>query len=173
MAAAPGLSLCCGAPTADALFRRSYRGVDPVSRRDFWDLIYRLAAQNIAVLATTHYMDEADYCNQIGMMYQGRLISLASPDEIKDNYGGALYEISSDDIELTTSTLSNLPEVRNLSMNGVQIHLTLDHDTDINPLMEKLSTKGVNASANRILPTLEDSFIALVHEQRKQAEFGG
>ncbi len=148
-------------------------GVDPVSRRDFWDLIYRLAAQNIAVLATTHYMDEADYCNQIGMMYQGRLISLASPDEIKDNYGGALYEISSDDIELTTSTLSNLPEVRNLSMNGVQIHLTLDHDTDINPLMEKLSTKGVNASANRILPTLEDSFIALVHEQRKQAEFGG
>ena len=58
-------------------------------------------------------------------------------------------------------------------MNGVQIHLTLDHDTDINPLMEKLSTKGINASANRILPTLEDSFIALVHEQRKQAEFGG
>ena len=71
-------------------------GVDPLARRNFWDLIYRLAGQGISVLATTHYMDEADYCNIIAMMYQGEIVAQAGPDEIKDQLPGVLVQIDVD-----------------------------------------------------------------------------
>ena len=62
-------------------------GVDPISRRDFWDLIYEMAGRGVSVLATTHYMDEAEYCNMIGMMHRGELIAYASPDEVERQPG--------------------------------------------------------------------------------------
>ena len=71
-------------------------GVDPVSRREFWDLIYTLASEGVSVLATTHYMDEAEYCNTIGMMYQGKLVALASPETLKNNLPGVLVQLDCD-----------------------------------------------------------------------------
>jgi ABC-2 type transport system ATP-binding protein len=62
-------------------------GVDPVSRREFWDLIYQMAGEGVTVLTTTHYMDEAEYCNTIGMMYQARMIALDNPDRLKEHRG--------------------------------------------------------------------------------------
>ena len=72
-------------------------GVDPVSRREFWDMIYNLAGQGVSVLATTHYMDEAEFCNVIGMMYRSRLIALDDPDSLKEKMRGMLFEIDSVD----------------------------------------------------------------------------
>ena len=74
----------------------STAGVDPVSRREFWDLIYELAGSGVSVLATTHYMDEAEYCNRVGMMYRGMLIANASPDELKASLPGVLFQLECD-----------------------------------------------------------------------------
>lgn len=61
-------------------------GVDPVSRRNFWDLIYQLAAEGVTVFVTTHYMDEAEYCDRLAMIYQGKLVAIGTPDELKAQY---------------------------------------------------------------------------------------
>ncbi|MDP2990765.1 MAG: ABC transporter ATP-binding protein, partial [Kiritimatiellota bacterium] len=71
-------------------------GVDPVSRREFWEMIYRLAGQGVSVLATTHYMDEAEFCNVIGMMYHACLIALDDPDSLKEEMDGVLLEVDCD-----------------------------------------------------------------------------
>jgi len=68
-------------------------GVDPVSRREFWEMIYTMAGKGVSVLATTHYMDEAEFCNVIGMMYRSRLIALNDPDSLKNNMQGFLFEV--------------------------------------------------------------------------------
>ena len=71
-------------------------GVDPISRREFWEMIYTLAGQGVSVLATTHYMDEAEFCNVIGMMYNARLIALNDPDSLKEAMEGVLLEVDCD-----------------------------------------------------------------------------
>ncbi|MEA4811835.1 MAG: ABC transporter ATP-binding protein [Anaerolineaceae bacterium] len=144
-------------------------GVDPVSRREFWELIYQLASEGIGILTTTHYMDEADYCNQIGMMYQGKLISLAAPDEIKNSYAGSLYEVSNDNTDKTVELLQVLPQVRSLSVNGVQVRMTLENPESLAEVMAKLRQGGIYAEVSEVFPTLEDSFIALVKARRQQA----
>ena len=69
-------------------------GVDPISRREFWDLIYDMAGEGVSVLATTHYMDEADYCNAIGMMHRGKLIQVASRTLLKNSIRGIWWWLS-------------------------------------------------------------------------------
>ena len=71
-------------------------GVDPVARRAFWDLIYELSAQGITVMVSTHYMDEAEYCTQIGIMRAGKLLALAEPEVLKRQLPGKVWEISAD-----------------------------------------------------------------------------
>jgi ABC-2 type transport system ATP-binding protein len=62
-------------------------GVDPISRRNFWDLIYHMADQGVTVFVTTHYMDEAEYCDRLGLIYRGELIALGTPEELKARIG--------------------------------------------------------------------------------------
>ena len=99
-------------------------GVDPVARREFWDLIYTLAGEGTSVLATTHYMDEADYCNTIGMMFEGELVALASPETIKDNLPGVLVQVDSSQPIEAADLMQAMPEVQNVSIHGAQIHVT-------------------------------------------------
>lgn len=141
-------------------------GVDPVSRREFWDLIYQLAGEGVSVLATTHYMDEAEYCNTIGMMYQGELIALASPETLKNNTSGSLIQINCDRPAEAADFASSLPEVTGTSIHGLQAHLNLKSTADAKKVINTLSRSNFNiVDWEEIQPSLEDVFITLVNQQ--------
>lgn len=142
-------------------------GVDPISRREFWDLIYKLAADGVGVLATTHYMDEADYCNTIGMMYQGELIALASPERLKLEMPGVLMQLESPRPADTVSVLQSLPSALNVAVHGAQIHLTLESENDISEAQELMEQNQVEYSRwEMIQPSLEDVFISMVAQRQ-------
>ncbi len=149
-------------------------GVDPVSRREFWDLIYEMAGQDVSVLATTHYMDEAEYCNMIGMMYRGQLIALDDPDSLKEQMEGILLEIECDHPNRAVALADELPGVIDAAMHGILVHVVIE-DEKIEPKVKKL-LKENQIKINRIeivLPSLEDVFISMVEEERVKvlAEF--
>ena len=148
-------------------------GVDPVSRREFWDLIYTLAGEGVSVLATTHYMDEADYCNTIGMMYQGRLIALAGPDAIKDGLPGVLLQLDCDRPGEAAELLQGLPGVSGVSVHGAQVHVTLKDAGEARQAEKALARAGFDVcSAEIIQPSLEDAFISIVARQRLESSSG-
>jgi ABC-2 type transport system ATP-binding protein len=142
-------------------------GVDPVSRREFWDLIYEMAGQDVSVLATTHYMDEAEYCNMIGMMYRGQLIALDDPDALKEQMDGILLEIECDHPNQAVALADEFPGVIDAAMHGVLVHVLVENEK-IEPKVQKLLKKnGINISRMEvILPSLEDVFISMVEEER-------
>ncbi|MBN2555842.1 MAG: ABC transporter ATP-binding protein [Anaerolineales bacterium] len=145
-------------------------GVDPVSRREFWDLIYELASSGVSILATTHYMDEADYCNTIGLMYQGKLVSVSSPDSLKDGMKGTLLEVECDQPGPAAQLLAGAPGVINAAVHGVRLHVTLLHETDAGLVQDRLTAGGIQVeNIQVIMPSLEDVFISIVDEQAREA----
>jgi ABC-2 type transport system ATP-binding protein len=146
-------------------------GVDPVSRREFWDLIYDLASQGVSVLATTHYMDEAEYCNTIGMMYEGQLVALASPETLKNNMPGVLVQLECDQPGQALDLVSNHTDVLSVSIHGALVHLTLRDSSLETPIKEYLSQAGISIMGwNIIQPSLEDVFLRMVSEQISTAD---
>jgi len=145
-------------------------GVDPVSRRKFWDLIYLLAGQGVSVLSTTHYMDEADYCNTIGMMYQGKIVALASPDTIKNNLPGVLLQVDCDLPVDAYQILDGKPGILNQSLQGILLHVTVSGQDEINLVDRYLTDAGIGFRSIEIIqPSLEDAFTALVQSNREYA----
>ena len=142
-------------------------GVDPISRREFWDLIYAMAGEGVTVLATTHYMDEAEYCNIVGMMYQGELISLASPDTLRDEIPGLLFQLECDQPAAAEVLLQQIPGVLGVSAHGAQLHVAVQSE-QVRPAAESaLAQAGISLKhMEPILPSLEDVFIRLVEQKR-------
>jgi len=141
-------------------------GVDPLARKEFWDLIYQMAAQGVSILATTHYMDEAEYCNNIGMMYQGKLIALATPDVLRAQHSGVLFQASSPDPIRTIEALQSIPKVLEASIHGVLIHFRLTNSADLRLVRRRLKTHQIELTdLAAIEPSLEDIFISMVEEQ--------
>jgi ABC-2 type transport system ATP-binding protein len=151
-------------------------GVDPLSRRDFWDLIYGLAQAGVTIFVTTHYMDEAERCHRIGFMYGGKLIALGSPDTLKrDAMQGELLEISlafehrGSALLDALDALDALDGVLEAAPYGDLIHVVVPQAEAAIPRVRALLDGlgiGVEAIAP-IAPALEDVFISLVlaHEQ--------
>lgn len=141
-------------------------GVDPISRREFWDLIYSLAGEGMSVLATTHYMDEAEYCNMIGMMNQGKMIALASPESLKNDLPGMLIQLDCSNPGKAIELLSTLSGVLGATIHGALVHLTLE-----NPNMEELIKTNLTKAGIKIKnwemiqPSLEDVFLGMVFKQ--------
>lgn len=145
-------------------------GVDPLARRSFWDLIYQLAGRGISVLATTHYMDEADYCNIIAMMYQGKIVALAGPDEIKEQQPGVLVHIETDKPVEAQEFLTEDNTVINSSVQGVQLHVTVPDEQAIPNLRARLDQAGFAVHALEVIqPSLEDAFTAIVQREREES----
>lgn len=143
-------------------------GVDPLSRREFWDLIYEMASEGTSILATTHYMDEAEYCNTIGMMYQAQMIALASPDRLKDEMPGVLMQISCDQPLLAESIADQYPGVIDAALHGIQLHVSFKEESMISGLEKALLENGVHVTeVETILPSLEDVFINMVESRLK------
>jgi ABC-2 type transport system ATP-binding protein len=149
-------------------------GVDPVSRREFWDLIYEMAGQDVSVLATTHYMDEAEYCNMIGMMYRGKLIALDDPDTLKEQMEGILLEIECDHPNRAVALADEFPGVIDAAVHGILVHVIIEDESGVHRV--KKLFKHNQITINRlevVLPSLEDVFISMVEEEREKvlAEF--
>ena len=143
-------------------------GVDPVSRRNFWDLIYDLSHEGITVFVTTHYMDEAEHCNTIGLIYSGKLIAIGAPSELKhslDRY--SIFEVHSDNPVDAMEALRHQPWVAETSIFGSAFHLsTLDVPAATEKIAEVLNRKNIGVQRiENILPSLEDVFIHLIAEE--------
>ncbi|RPI05850.1 MAG: ABC transporter ATP-binding protein [Ignavibacteriae bacterium] len=146
-------------------------GVDPVSRRNFWDLIYDLSHTGVTVFVTTHYMDEAEHCNTIGLIYNGKLISIGSPTELKhglDRY--AIYEVQSSSPVDAMEFLRRQSWVAETSIFGSAFHVSILNDPHSKKKIQQLLTKeGVRVDRiEQIIPSLEDVFINRIAEEDAQ-----
>ena len=159
------LALACAVAHKPAMLflDEATAGVDPLARKEFWDMIYEMASQGISVLATTHYMDEAEYCNKIGMMHQGQLIALETPDQLKANQEGVLFQASTEKPLLAEESLKTMPRVKDVSLHGVLLHIRLEKASDMRMIRRKLKSTGINLeNVEQIQPTIEDIFINMV-----------
>ena len=136
-------------------------GVDPVSRRDFWAILYQLVKDGLTVFVTTAYLDEAERANRVGFMHHGRLIRLDTPTALKQSLTEACYRITSPDNRKTREILERQPGVRAVQPMGADMHLFVEPGIT-SP--EKLASV-LPFEYREIEPSLEDVFIALVRQQ--------
>jgi len=150
-------------------------GVDPISRREFWKLIYGLAGQGVSVLATTHYMDEAEYCNNIGMMYRSKLITLDDPDTLKESYQDILVEIDCESPGKALMLINEISGVLEAALYGALLHVTIEKQVLTKRIQRKLESEGIVVNRiEEILPSLEDVFVNMIKSERRalvRAEF--
>jgi ABC-2 type transport system ATP-binding protein len=141
-------------------------GVDPVSRRDFWAILYQLVKDGLTVVVTTAYLDEAERCNRVGLMHQGRLIRCAPPDQLKDRLAGICYEVRAPNQRGALELLKDLPDVLSVEPSGASLHIFLSPTiTTPEGLIKAMESNGLGPIAlERIAPSLEDAFIALIRE---------
>lgn len=149
-------------------------GVDPVSRRRFWDLIYSMADRGITVFVTTHYMEEAEYCDRVCLIYQGEIIAMGSPEELKDNQREHILDLRCSAPQYQVDKLLELPEIRDVSLFGAGLHIVAtDIATATAAITETLARQGVRIdSLQPIAPSMEDVFISLIEEVDRTREEG-
>ena len=143
-------------------------GVDPISRREFWDLIRRMASQGTAIFVTTHYMDEAEHCHSLGFIYQGRLIATGPPMALKRGLRGCLVEVEVEVGALVRALelLQAHPLGREVAMFGAKLHLTLDSPDSIPTVQAFLAGRGIAVHRMEVVvPSLEDVFVSLVAQE--------
>src|SRR5262245_32145848 len=145
-------------------------GVDPISRREFWELIYAMANDGVTVLVTTHYMDEAELCQRIGFISQGRLVALDTPGRLKQTHmRGQVLEISTSNPEQALRLLKSAGQrgqipLDEVALYGAQIHAVVpDAQAYKATIGQLLATENIDVrTLEWIAPTLEDVFIASV-----------
>ena len=143
-------------------------GVDPVSRRGFWDLIYGLSNAGVTVFVTTHYLDEAEHCNTIGLVYTGRLIALGSPTELKHSLERyKIFEIHCESPVEAMEFLQAQPWVVETSIFGSAFHVSTSGVTEgERQIQETLALRSIAVDRLQpIVPSLEDVFIHLIGEE--------
>jgi ABC-2 type transport system ATP-binding protein len=137
-------------------------GVDPLARRAFWDLIYDLSAQGITVMVSTHYMDEAEYCTQIGIMRGGKLLALAEPEVLKQQLPGRVWEIAAEPLLPAVTLLEQQPFVHNAALASDRMRVIAEPQVSAAQLTACLAAAGVQVlSAVEGAATIEDVFMAL------------
>jgi len=148
-------------------------GVDPLARGAFWRLIKDLAATGHTIFVSTHYMDEAEYCNRLALMYRGKVIALGSPAELKAGMAShGLLNLESSDPLATMRALEGLAGVRDVAVFGGGLHLAVDDAAATGTrVRERLDAQGIKVQKlEEIAPSMEDVFVALIEaEERKVA----
>lgn len=144
-------------------------GVDPVSRRDFWAILYQLVKEGMTILLTTAYMDEAERCNRIGMMYKGRLILNDAPEVIKDHLSESCLEVACNDLRLAKEVLEETNGVLSAEPAGAALHIfSLPEVCPPARVNKVLSEKGFkDIEVRQIIPSLEDIFIGVIAKVSK------
>lgn len=148
-------------------------GVDPVSRRAFWDLLYEIAAQGVTIFVTTHYMDEAEHCEQLAFIHDGHLIARGSPDHIKENMmAGQVIELSPARPAAAMAALHTMQadstfRIQEVALYGAQVHVVAPHaDALIPAIRHRFQTEGLDPGPMAVIaPTLEDVFISCIRQE--------
>jgi ABC-2 type transport system ATP-binding protein len=148
-------------------------GVDPISRRRFWDLIYDLSAKGVTVFVTTHYMDEAEYCHRLALIYRGELIALGTPAALKTgSTGEEVLEVACQRPQEAMDEVERIPGVLDVAMFGRRLHVVVRQGGEAAPaIREHLRKQGFQDPfrVDPIAPSLEDVFVSLI-EARDRSE---
>jgi len=140
-------------------------GVDPVSRRDFWNLLYTLADEGTTIFVTTHYMDEAEHCHRLAFIHQGRIVAEGTPEEIKqEQMRGQVLEVDCDQPERALVILRALGRFEEVALYGAQVHAVAADAETLKPRVAQALTKeGITLYSLAVIPpSLEDVFIARI-----------
>jgi ABC-2 type transport system ATP-binding protein len=145
-------------------------GVDPISRRAFWDLIRAMASRGVTVFVSTHYMDEAEYCDRLALLDQGRIVALGRPEELRRAHLGV--EILEVDVDRPVEALARLdrePAVREAALFGTTLHVAVADAATASPAVRAaLETSNIRVDRiERIPPSLEDVFVSLIEARAR------
>jgi ABC-2 type transport system ATP-binding protein len=147
-------------------------GVDPLARLAFWGLIRDLAGTGHTIFVSTHYMDEAEYCNRLALMYRGKVIALGTPAELKAGLTEhSLLNLDASDPLETMRALEGIEGVRDVAVFGGGLHVTVDDVSATSARMrERLAAQGIEVrKLERIAPSMEDVFVALIESEERKA----
>ena len=139
-------------------------GVDPISRRRFWELIYEMATEGVTVFVTTHYMEEAEFCNRLALIYRGKMVALGTPSELKQkSMKGELLLVECEPLGTAMDLLRSMPGVLDVAVFGSALHLVVSRAETVEPqIRSHLTGGGIQVTKiEKIRPTLEDVFVAL------------
>jgi len=139
-------------------------GADPISRREFWDVIYDLREEGVTTLVSTHYMDEAERCDELGFIFAGALVAVDRPEALKKTpEGTAVVQIACDRPAAAVEFLAEQTDVEHARLHGAGVHVTVPSGEDaVARVRHLLTAQGFNvARADAVEPTLEDVFVAL------------
>ncbi|MDD4872510.1 MAG: ABC transporter ATP-binding protein [Kiritimatiellae bacterium] len=146
-------------------------GVDPISRRQFWDLIYQLAEKGVTIFVTTHYMEEAEYCDRIGLIYRGELIAIGTPGELKTNLMPEdILEVQCERPHEAMEIVEKLQGIKEASLFGRGIHVvSSDSKISASLIQTTLTKEGFHPTlVEQIIPSLEDVFVSLIEACDRQ-----
>jgi len=146
-------------------------GVDPISRRHFWSLIQQMGEKGVTTFVTTHYMDEAEYCGRLALIYQGKIIALGTPSELKiKTLSQGLLEVECDPLVPALDLLKKEPWVSEVSMFGDSLHLIGQEGVDLEQEVSRtLGKQRIHLKrTSRIKPSLEDVFVSLIQKEGRQ-----
>jgi ABC-2 type transport system ATP-binding protein len=146
-------------------------GVDPIARRTFWDLIYQLSEAGNTIFVSTHYMDEAEYCHRIALMYGGRVIALGTPAELKRSLAAHhLFHLEVSDLVAGMQTLEKIPGLSEIAVFGGGLHVTAaDATTAVSEMRAALEQAGIAVPLiEPIEPSMEDVFVAMIEEEERK-----
>lgn len=147
-------------------------GVDPISRRNFWELINQLSGEGITVLVTTHFLDEAEYCNSIILINAGKLIASGTPSQLKhDHIKSPILEVATDNVVEALEKIRVQPWALETSVFGTKLHVMVRDEAEGKVLIERtLAGDGIPVTnIQRIVPSLEDVFLYLLEHDTSSA----
>jgi ABC-2 type transport system ATP-binding protein len=148
-------------------------GVDPLARRAFWKMINSFADRGMAILVTTHYLEEAEQCNRLGLMVAGELVTQGTPSSLKASQKGHVVQFITDKPQLANNRLKEQMDRWRISLFGDRLHVIVDEDPQIGirNISAKLAVEGINVLSAQVEPfSLEDVFIAVVEQMRKEGK---
>jgi len=151
-------------------------GIDPVARRELWDLLFEFSSQGITLFVTTHYMDEAERCSHVGYIYMSKLVVCGEPDDLKqlpvvNPPGTRRIDVTCDHVTIGLQAVRRLPGVRTATVFGQSMHLLVDEGMSEQVIRAKLAEVGIpQADIRPIAPSLEDVFVALTNNRNGEEQ---
>jgi len=145
-------------------------GVDPLSRRDFWMILYELLKEGVTILFSTSYLDEAERCNRIGLIYEGELLISDTPAEVKAQVKGTILELRAENNQRGMKILEGIGSLKSLVLSGDKIHaLVEDPQEGERAIREALNARGTEILGLVVVrPSLEDAFVSMVREKKNR-----
>jgi len=140
-------------------------GVDPVSRRDFWKILYGLLKEGVTIMVSTAYLDEAERCTRIGLMHKGKILIEDVPKNVRSSLQKPMIEVWSDNARSSVDLVRNLGGVASVSLYGDRLHIMVEKKVPVAEIIANLKRLGIDVKDYReILPSLEDVFISMVEK---------